>query len=114
LQSASYFVLNQLVIWHLNSHSCDYPSILFNINWLCGHFYPCEGIPNKATIFRLKLTAYSLQASLYKLPSFYQQMLIADVNAVGFYQSLGSERAGKTVPMWIYAGNEHYYGGLKV
>ncbi|MGV7223139.1 MAG: GNAT family N-acetyltransferase [Nitrospinales bacterium] len=39
--------------------------------------------------------------------SFHQQMLNADRNAIGFYKSLGFERAGKTVPMWIYAGNEH-------
>ena len=39
--------------------------------------------------------------------SFHQQMLTADFEAVGFYKSLGFERAGKTVPMWIYAGNEH-------
>ncbi len=42
-----------------------------------------------------------------KYASFHQQMLTADVDAVGFYKSLGFERAGKTVPMWIYAGNEH-------
>jgi len=35
------------------------------------------------------------------------EMLTADVDAIGFYKSLGFERAGKTVPMWIYAGNEH-------
>ncbi len=39
--------------------------------------------------------------------SFHQQMLTADVDATGFYESLGFERAGKTVPMWIYAGTEH-------
>ena len=39
--------------------------------------------------------------------SFHQQMLNSDVDAIGFYKSLGFERAGKTVPMWIYAGNEH-------
>ncbi|MGD9192984.1 MAG: GNAT family N-acetyltransferase [Desulfobacterales bacterium] len=42
-----------------------------------------------------------------KYASFHQQMLTADVEAVGFYKSLGFERAGKTVPRWIYAGNEH-------
>ena len=39
--------------------------------------------------------------------SFHQQMLTADVDAIGFYKTLGFERAGKTVPIWIYAGNEH-------
>lgn len=38
---------------------------------------------------------------------FHQQMLTADEEAVKFYQSLGFERAGKTVPMWIYSGREH-------
>jgi GNAT superfamily N-acetyltransferase len=39
--------------------------------------------------------------------SFHQQILTADAKAVEFYKSLGFERAGKTVPMWIYTGNEH-------
>ena len=42
-----------------------------------------------------------------KYASFHQQMLTADVDTVGFYKSLGFDRAGKTVPMWIYDGNEH-------
>lgn len=39
--------------------------------------------------------------------SFHQQMLTADNEAINFYKALGFERAGKTVPMWIYAGNDH-------
>ena len=39
--------------------------------------------------------------------SFHQQMLTADAGAVEFYKSLGLERAGRTVPMWIYSVNEH-------
>ena len=39
--------------------------------------------------------------------SFHQQMHTADADAVEFYKSLGFERAGRTVPMWIYSGNEH-------
>jgi GNAT superfamily N-acetyltransferase len=42
-----------------------------------------------------------------KYTSFHQQILTADADAIGFYKSLGFERAGKTVPMWIYAGDEH-------
>ena len=42
-----------------------------------------------------------------KYSSFHQQMLTADIDAVAFCQALGFERAGKTEPMWIYAGNEH-------
>ena len=38
---------------------------------------------------------------------FHQQMLTADGGAVDFYRALGFERAGKTQPMWIYAGSEH-------
>ncbi|WP_428033871.1 GNAT family N-acetyltransferase [Amphritea sp.] len=38
---------------------------------------------------------------------FHQQMLTADGEAIGFYESLGFSRAGKTEPMWIYAGNDH-------
>ncbi|MCU7811222.1 MAG: GNAT family N-acetyltransferase [Candidatus Thiodiazotropha sp. (ex Notomyrtea botanica)] len=39
--------------------------------------------------------------------SFHQQMITADVNAVGFYQKMGFEHAGTTEPMWIYSGKEH-------
>lgn len=38
---------------------------------------------------------------------FHQQMLTADGNAVGFYKALGFSRAGRTEPMWIYAGSDH-------
>lgn len=39
--------------------------------------------------------------------NFHQQMLTADGEAIDFYKSLGFTRAGKTEPMWIYAGTEH-------
>ncbi|WP_226664598.1 GNAT family N-acetyltransferase [Microbulbifer aggregans] len=39
--------------------------------------------------------------------NFHQQMLTADGGAIEFYKALGFERAGKTEPMWVYAGNEH-------
>lgn len=42
-----------------------------------------------------------------KYASFHQQMLTADIEAVGFSKSLGFDRAGKTVPMWIYDRNKH-------
>jgi len=38
---------------------------------------------------------------------FHQQMLTADGEAIEFYKALGFERAGNTLPMWIYAGTEH-------
>jgi GNAT superfamily N-acetyltransferase len=42
-----------------------------------------------------------------KYSGFHQQMLTADENARDFYESLGFTRAGNTVSMWIYAGNDH-------
>ncbi|WP_301338112.1 hypothetical protein [Vibrio pectenicida] len=36
-----------------------------------------------------------------------QQMLTSDLEAVEFYKALGFARAGKTEPMWIYAGDDH-------
>ena len=38
---------------------------------------------------------------------FHMQMLVADGEAIGFYERLGFVRAGKTEPLWIYRGNEH-------
>ena len=46
-------------------------------------------------------------ALLQRYQGFHQLMLTADGDAVTFYRSLGFERAGKTEPMWIYAGKEH-------
>jgi GNAT superfamily N-acetyltransferase len=46
-----------------------------------------------------------LMQSKYK--DFHQQMLTANDEAVDFYKALGFERAGKTEPMWVYAGNDH-------
>ena len=48
-----------------------------------------------------------MQALLDKYSSFHQLMLTADGRAIDFYKTLGFERAGKTEPMWIYAGTEH-------
>jgi len=42
-----------------------------------------------------------------KYGTFHQQMLTADGNAVQFYNKCGFEKAGKTVPMWIYQGTDH-------
>jgi GNAT superfamily N-acetyltransferase len=38
---------------------------------------------------------------------FHQHMLVADGRALNFYRKCGFERAGKTEPMWIYAGHDH-------
>jgi hypothetical protein len=34
-------------------------------------------------------------------------MLVADGRALDFYRKCGFVRAGKTEPMWIYAGHDH-------
>ncbi len=47
-----------------------------------------------------------MQAMFDRYESFHQQMLTAVVDAVGFYEQVGFERAGQTVPMWIYEGND--------
>ncbi len=38
---------------------------------------------------------------------FHQQVLLADGRAVEFFRRWGFKRAGKTEPMWIYAGLDH-------
>ncbi|MEM6361318.1 MAG: GNAT family N-acetyltransferase, partial [Bacteroidota bacterium] len=38
---------------------------------------------------------------------FHMQMLTADGKAIDFYSKMGFEKAGDTVPMWIYEGDEH-------
>ena len=48
-----------------------------------------------------------VEAMQGRYAGFHQQMLTADGDAVGFYRSVGFERAGKTEPMWIYAGTDH-------
>lgn len=37
----------------------------------------------------------------------HMHMLVADSEAISFYEKCGFTRAGKTEPMWIYAGNDH-------
>jgi GNAT superfamily N-acetyltransferase len=37
----------------------------------------------------------------------HQQMLTADAGACAFYERCGFVRAGSTVPLWIYAGDDH-------
>ena len=38
---------------------------------------------------------------------FHQHVLIADGRAIDFYRRCGFQRAGRTEPMWIYAGHDH-------
>lgn len=42
-----------------------------------------------------------------KYGDFHMQMLTADQQAVEFYKKVGFQKAGDTIPMWIYAGDEH-------
>ncbi|MFT3757922.1 GNAT family N-acetyltransferase [Thauera sp.] len=48
-----------------------------------------------------------MRAMLERYRLFHQLMLTADGDAVQFYETMGFARAGRTVPMWIYAGTEH-------
>ena len=38
---------------------------------------------------------------------FHQHMLVAEAQAVSFYEACGFVRAGKTISMWVFKGNEH-------
>jgi GNAT superfamily N-acetyltransferase len=48
-----------------------------------------------------------MQLLMNRYKGFHQQMLAADGRAIDFYRKCGFERAGKTEPMWIYAGHDH-------
>ncbi len=48
-----------------------------------------------------------MEAMKERYCGFHQQMLTADGKAIEFYKRMGFTRAGKTEPMWIYAGNDH-------
>lgn len=42
-----------------------------------------------------------------KYTHFHQQTLLADGDALKFYEAMGFVRAGRTEPMWIYDGDDH-------
>ena len=48
-----------------------------------------------------------MQMLMARYDGFHQHMLVADGRATEFYRKCGFERAGKTEPMWIYAGHDH-------
>ena len=48
-----------------------------------------------------------MQMLMERYDGFHQHMLVADGRALDFYRKCGFERAGKTEPMWIYAGRDH-------
>lgn len=42
-----------------------------------------------------------------KYQAFHMQMLVADEEAIAFYEKCGFTRAGSTQPLWIYASTDH-------
>ena len=48
-----------------------------------------------------------MEMLMARYDGFHQHMLVADGRAIEFYRKCGFERAGKTEPMWIYAGHDH-------
>lgn len=44
---------------------------------------------------------------LARYQGFHQQVILADARALEFYRKLGFAQAGRTSPMWIYAGHDH-------
>jgi ribosomal protein S18 acetylase RimI-like enzyme len=48
-----------------------------------------------------------MQMLMARYDGFHQHMVVADGRAIEFYRKCGFERAGKTEPMWIYAGHDH-------
>ncbi len=46
-------------------------------------------------------------ALMERYAGFHQMMLVADGEAIEFYKAMGFARAGRTEPMWVYAGNDH-------
>lgn len=48
-----------------------------------------------------------MERLLERYRGFHQLMLTSDGDATAFYEAMGFERAGRTVPMWIYAGGDH-------
>ena len=48
-----------------------------------------------------------MQRMIAKHRGLHQHMLIADADAVAFYERCGFRRAGATLPMWIYEGDDH-------
>jgi ribosomal protein S18 acetylase RimI-like enzyme len=48
-----------------------------------------------------------MQMLMQRYDGFHQHMLVADGRSIEFYRKCGFARAGKTEPMWIYAGHDH-------
>ncbi|MEM6867154.1 MAG: GNAT family N-acetyltransferase [Cyanobacteria bacterium P01_C01_bin.121] len=43
----------------------------------------------------------------HRYEGMHMHMLVADSDAISFYEKCGFTRAGQTEPMWIYAGDDH-------
>jgi GNAT superfamily N-acetyltransferase len=56
---------------------------------------------------RRGIGAELIRRLLARYEGFHQHILLADGRALDFYRKCGFERAGKTEPMWIYAGHDH-------
>ena len=67
-----------------------YPHLLVHID------YQRQGIGRK--IMNLLQQQYT---------EFHQQILVADAQAIAFYQRCGFIKAGNTQSMWIYDGDDH-------
>lgn len=48
-----------------------------------------------------------LRAMIARYAGFHQHVIMADGDAIGFYEKLGFTLAGRTRSMWIYDGNDH-------
>lgn len=48
-----------------------------------------------------------LRRLMARYAGFHQQVILADGDATAFYEKCGFVRAGRTAPMWIFAGTEH-------
>ncbi len=44
---------------------------------------------------------------MQRYEGFHRHTVVADKEAARFFSSCGFERAGRTVPMWIFDGDEH-------
>jgi len=56
---------------------------------------------------RLGIGREIMKRLMNRYRGFHQHMLVADAKAVRFYRECGFERAGKTIPMWVFKDSEH-------
>lgn len=56
---------------------------------------------------RMGIGSRILNRLMERFRGFHQHILVADGKAIEFYRKHGFTRAGKTEPLWIYAGDDH-------